>query len=412
MEGTGHHFDRLTWTAALSATFVAAALLAGALPGFAADHPGKVLFEEETFGGNGRTCQSCHRQGARTISPAEAQALFAADADDPLFQGDAADGFPGDDGPEVCLAVATLSAACRVAAPGVRCRIDTRSGVTLECKTTFQRFLQHATIVAGIDLHQDVTIDLSDKRKVFLNRGTPTTLDTPALVTELMADGRAPTLQEQARGALAGHAAVSSVDDAALDLIAAFETTEFSSAMLESFAHGGPAPVLPAGTTESERRGRAFFVEPAKIGRQGFCGMCHSGPMLNEVPIALDLPGGDELPTAIPKGARFATAFVSERNAIGNPLHLWSLPGEDGRIRSILSPDIGRAAITGKWKDVNEFKIPSLWNAKNTAPFFHDNSAKTLEEMVDHYANFVAPTFFFTLTAEEKADIVAFMKLL
>ena len=155
-----------------------------------------------------------------------------------------------------------------------------------------------------------------------------------------------------------------------------------------------------------------FVVEPTVIGKTGFCGMCHSGPMLDTSPIALPLPGGDEAPTSIGAGARFSTAFVSERNVLGNPQHLWTLRAADGTVRSIVSPDIGRAAITGRWADVNEFKIPSLWNARNTAPYFHDNSAKTLEELVDHYLDFVAPTFGLAFTDEERDNILAYLKLL
>ena len=90
---------------------------------------------------------------------------------------------------------------------------------------------------------------------------------------------------------------------------------------------------------------------------------------------------------------------------------VWTI--NDGGIpRVIVSPDIGLAAITGKWLDVNKFKIPSLWGSNERAPFFHDNSAKTVEEMVDHYANFAAPTFRVVLTPQDKADIIAYMKLL
>jgi len=32
------------------------------------------------------------------------------------------------------------------------------------------------------------------------------------------------------------------------------------------------------------------------------------------------------------------------------------------------------------------FKIPTLWGVKHTAPYFHDNSMKTLEEVAEHYA--------------------------
>jgi hypothetical protein len=363
-------------------------------PAFA-DERGRRLFEEETFGGNGRTCQSCHGRGSRTITPEQARELFNRDPADPLFQGDARDDF-GRSSPLPCL------------------------GVPFACGATFDRFLAHATIVVGIDLHPAVSVDDTSARKVFLNRGIPSTVDTPALVLELMYDGRAPTIQAQAADALAGHAGVHNVRASVLDKIADFESTEFSRPELASFARGGPAPVLPEGTTESEKRGRTFFVAPTlppavpprDNAKEGFCGMCHSGPMLDEVAVDLTLPGGDELPTSIPQHARFSTAFVSERNALGNTPHLWTIRTADGQVRSIVSPDIGRAAITGRWADVNEFKIPSLWNARNTAPYFHDNSAKTLEELVDHYADIVAPTFFFTLTEQDRADIVAYLKLL
>lgn len=366
---------------------VAASLVGAGAPAFA-DERGRRLFEEETFGGNGRTCQSCHTRGTRTISPEQARARFAQDPGDPLFQGDARDDF-GSSSPLPCLGAPPFA-----------------------CGATFDRFLAHATVVVGIDLHDAVTVDGTNARKVFLNRGIPSTLDTPALVLELMYDGRAPTLEAQARDALAGHAGVHNVRGSVLRKIAAFESAEFSRPELESFALGGPPPALPEGSTEAERRGRAFFVEPTVIGKEGFCGMCHSGPMLDTAPIALPLPGGDEVPTSIGAGARFSTAFVSERNVLGNPQHLWTLRAADGTVRTIVSPDIGRAAITGLWADVNEFKIPSLWNARNTAPYFHDNSAKTLEELVDHYLDIVAPTFGVAFTEEERADILAYLKIL
>jgi cytochrome c peroxidase len=61
----------------------------------------------------------------------------------------------------------------------------------------------------------------------------------------------------------------------------------------------------------------------------------------------------------------------------------------------------------------NFFKIPSLWGVKKTAPYFHDNSAKTLEEVAAFYTNMFAnvpdPV---QLTAQDEADMVAYLKLL
>ena len=52
----------------------------------AAQDPAR-LFEKETFGGNGRTCATCHRPGdGFSTTPASAQTRFSADPTDPLFR--------------------------------------------------------------------------------------------------------------------------------------------------------------------------------------------------------------------------------------------------------------------------------------------------------------------------------------
>ena len=60
----------------------------------------------------------------------------------------------------------------------------------------------------------------------------------------------------------------------------------------------------------------------------------------------------------------------------------------------------------------NIFKTPSLWGVRHTAPYFHDNSAKSLEELAEHYAFFFKTFPGITLTKQDEADIVAFVKLL
>src|SRR5690349_105355 len=37
---------------------------------------GERLFDRETFGGNGRTCLTCHSRETGTVSPGDARALF------------------------------------------------------------------------------------------------------------------------------------------------------------------------------------------------------------------------------------------------------------------------------------------------------------------------------------------------
>lgn len=146
------------------------------------------------------------------------------------------------------------------------------------------------------------------------------------------------------------------------------------------------------------------------------CAACHSGPMLNENSANFPL---------LPAGTRFQNILVSEFNAAGNPVRDFVFTNPDGTTTTISSPDPGRALITDKSRDrffnhVNAFKIPSLWGVRHTAPYFHDNSAKTLEEVMQHYAQFFAvvtappdgspPAL--ELTEQDQADLVAYLKLL
>lgn len=81
--------------------------------------------------------------------------------------------------------------------------------------------------------------------------------------------------------------------------------------------------------------------------------------------------------------------------------------------------DRGRGEILGEPTVDHAFKTPGLRNVGNRAPYMHDGSLATLEAVLDHYAgNYVdRPTLSpdlprLTLTAEEKADLLAFLRSL
>ena len=81
--------------------------------------------------------------------------------------------------------------------------------------------------------------------------------------------------------------------------------------------------------------------------------------------------------------------------------------------------DIGRAKITELEGDVGKFKVPTLRNVALTAPYMHDGSLATLEDVVEHYSTggVLSPTSDPTiqplnLTGQEKADLVAFLRAL
>jgi len=80
-------------------------------------------------------------------------------------------------------------------------------------------------------------------------------------------------------------------------------------------------------------------------------------------------------------------------------------------------PDLGRFAVTKDTADTGAFKTPTVRNAALTAPYMHDGSVATLEEVVawydkgghpnQHLSDKIKPL---NLTAEERADLVEFMK--
>jgi len=70
--------------------------------------------------------------------------------------------------------------------------------------------------------------------------------------------------------------------------------------------------------------------------------------------------------------------------------------------------DPGLAMNTGRWADIGKFKIPVLRGLASRAPYFHNGSAGTLEEVVDFYDE----RFTIGLSAGEKADLVMFLRSL
>lgn len=80
-------------------------------------------------------------------------------------------------------------------------------------------------------------------------------------------------------------------------------------------------------------------------------------------------------------------------------------------------PDLGRFAVTKDEKDRGAFKTPTIRNVEHTAPYMHDGSQKTLEEVVEWYAKGGHPNpqldqnvKKLDLTAQDKKDLVEFMK--
>src|SRR5262245_24881025 len=116
------------------------------------DQDGEFLFDKETFGGNGRTCEVCHSKKTGTFSIQDAQARFAKNPNDPLFRAPDSDNGDGQ---------------------------------------SFTRLLTTGLIKVDVPLAPNVRV-LEDPtaRTVSLFRATPTVKNVTNLSEFLMADGR------------------------------------------------------------------------------------------------------------------------------------------------------------------------------------------------------------------------------
>ena len=146
---------------------------------------------------------------------------------------------------------------------------------------------------------------------------------------------------------------------------------------------------------ELETQGKAIFVRA--------CAQCHGGPRQSTTPFPIvryhDIltqcprPPQNPLfafkpcPTRLTRNARTYEIEVSAETTLPNGVVL----PKGAKIRRT-SSDPGRALITGwvggpapPFDDWNKFDVPGLRGIRNTAPYFHNNSADTLEEVVDHY---------------------------
>lgn len=109
--------------------------------------------------------------------------------------------------------------------------------------------------------------------------------------------------------------------------------------------------------------------------------------------------------------------------AAGNPLfttHLYYNNGKD----SVFNDPFDRYAITGDPNQKGAYKATTLRNIELTGPYMHDGRFKTLEEVVEFYSHHLVwspqidPLMHHIanggtqLTAQEKADLIAFIKTL
>jgi cytochrome c peroxidase len=226
-------------------------------------------------------------------------------------------------------------------------------------------------------------------------RSAPTVINRAYSLAQFW-DGRASTLEEQAKGPMANPIEMGNTHDAivgnlkgvagyralfakafgdeTIDIdrvsmaIATFERTLLSgNAPYDRYKRGDKKAMTP-----EQVRGMAVFFDKAK------CDTCH-------------------------EGANFTLNMYANLGI-----------GSDKA-----DPDVGRFAVTKNPADWGLFKTPTLREIEHTAPYMHDGSLKTLEDVVEFYnkggiknKNLDQNIKPLKLSDREKTDLVAFLKAL
>ena len=226
-------------------------------------------------------------------------------------------------------------------------------------------------------------------------RNAPTILNRAYSLAQFW-DGRASTLEEQAKGPIANSIEMGNTHDACVAklrsisgyralfaksfgsedftmdhvamAIATFERTLLSgNSPYDRFEAGDKKALNPA-----QLRGRKVFFDKAK------CDKCHEG--LNFT----------------------SNSFRNIGVGMDEP-----------------NPDLGRYEVTKDPQDWGAFKTPTLREIASTAPYMHDGSLKTLEDVVEYYdkggnwnKNLDHDIKPLKLTRDQKNDLVAFLRAL
>ena len=397
----------------------------------------------QSLGTNGRSCVSCHVPASGwTLSPAELQKRFKdTDGLDPVFRTN-----DGSNSPEAD--VSTL-AKRRQAYSLLLSRGLIRVSMPVPADAEFE--------LAAVDdpYHHSTAADLS-----MFRRPLPTT--NLKFLSTVMWDGRETQpgmtihfdLSQQATDATEGHAQGAPLTAAQRESIVAMETALFTAQIYDNNArelhaaggNGGPdalvaqtfyigindnfgdsqthAPFTPmvfdiyngwaslagSGTAANRRqvaRGQALFNTRA-INISGVSGINDEAAFGNPANVAgtcttcHDTPNSGNHSVVAPLDIGLTDA--SRRTP---DMPLYTLRNKTtGELRQTTDP--GRAMISGKWKHIGRFKGPILRGLASRPPYFHNGLAPDLGAVVDFYDG----RFAMHLTAQEKADLVAFLQTL
>jgi hypothetical protein len=396
----------------------------------------------QNLGSNGRACISCHQPAQGwTLSPAEVRQRFDATAGlDPIFR-------PNDGSVSPLADVSTVEAR----------------------RQAYSMLLSKGLIRVGIAIPTDAEFELVavDDPYEYASSGELSLFRRPLPSTNLrflstvMWDGRESatggTLQanliRQALDATQGHAQLAgNLTTQQLDEIVDFEmglttaqATDMNAGKLDTEgALGGPmylskedfflgindplggnpinAPYNPVAMTLFDSWGNLHGKSPQNANRAA---VARGQELFNSKPIAVTGVAGLNDNLNLPVIQASCTLCHDTPNvgnhSVGAPLNigvsdaskrtadmpLYTLRNKlTGEMQQTTDP--GRALVSGKWRDIGKVKGPVLRGLAARAPYFHNGSAATLADVVSFYDT----RFSIGFTAQEKADLVAFLQSL
>ena len=390
-------------------------------PGDTAFCRGKANFHDRTLtglGGNGRACSDCHMDAENfQLTPAAAQARLAkmtqTGVDDPLFRAIDANDFRVNGAAARDFTNLTQNGLVRVTIPLPANVKLLDCGATLPCPASAR-----PTSETLADVWRSVP-SILDTRITGPDGAAPAWPRGPNPSGGYQLDGRIDTLQNQALSALRNHAGIT-VDPPAsfVDDLASFQNAKFSSpgvkALSDAMTAGtnplpDPDPVLNA----LETTGKSVFNRA--------CAQCHGnlgGHPSGSTPIPQGTPGTPfivryhNIASACPRPVdnvnppRFSFAACSASQTAnvrtyeitnsgvapsGTPCG--GAPPQPACVTRVTTSDPGRMLLTGYpvvggQGDIQAMDVPSLRGINRTAPYFSNNTAATLEELLEHYKQF------------------------
>ena len=363
---------------------------------------GEAAFHDRVLaglGGNGRSCATCHMDSNHfQLSPANAefrfQQMVKSGIDDPLFRPIDADDFDtnGDSASDYSNLRQNGLIRIRMTLPANIKLVDPAScrtaGVPAPCQTATIYSVSPATttdVWRAVPSVLNVSVSGPDSQVPAWPRG-------PNPQGGYQLDGRIDTLQNQALGAFLNHAKVATPPALGmLDDLAAYQSTLVADA----------EPQLDA----LEAAGKAVFTRA--------CTQCHGGPGLGTPttqtpPLVRYHDISTSCPPPVDPAGRFK--FAPCAPGIARNARTYEISFADGFKLRRTTTDPGRALLSGfvfsagpplagatcahppcglpALDDWQKLDIAPLHGISKTAPYFHNNRAATLEDVVIHYEEF------------------------